>query len=222
VSDITYAVIKVALSASSAYAFFRANGTQLAKQKQSMIAYFVFGQSPTHTGMPPTYTGDSVILLLVKRFEGDIAMSPPHVTLKLFALVLSAATLMACSKTDETFGQKVDGAVTQTKDAAKQATTEATAAVEKSMEKTAAAASENKVKAAEAFDDAAITTSIVASIAKDPDLSALKIDVSTKNGNVSIHGSAPTEQARARAVAIAQSVKGVINVDNQLSIKPKS
>jgi hyperosmotically inducible periplasmic protein len=219
VSDITYAVIKVALSASSAYAFFRANGTQLAKQKQSMIAYFVFGQSPTHTGMPPTYTGDSVILLLVKRFEGDIAMSPPHVTLKLFALVLSAATLMACSKTDETFGQKVDGAVTQTKDAAKQATTEAT---EKSMEKTAAAASENKVKAAEAFDDAAITTSIVASIAKDPDLSALKIDVSTKNGNVSIHGSAPTEQARARAVAIAQSVKGVINVDNQLSIKPKS
>lgn len=149
-------------------------------------------------------------------------MNSPHITLKIFAMVLSAAMLFACGRKDEALGQKVDGAVTQTKDAAKQATTEATAAVEKSMEKTTAAASENKVKAVEAFDDTAITTSIIASIAKDPDLSALKIDVSTKNGNVSMHGSAPTEQARARAVAIAQSVKGVMNVDNQLSIKPKS
>jgi hyperosmotically inducible periplasmic protein len=144
------------------------------------------------------------------------------IPLKIVALLLSAVMLTACGKKDETLGQRVDGAVADTKEAAKKATSEATAAVEKSMEKTTEAAKEDKLKVTETLEDAAITTSITASIAKDPDLSAFKIDVATKNGNVSMHGSAPTEQARVRAMAIAQSVKGVLQVDNQLTIKPKS
>jgi hyperosmotically inducible periplasmic protein len=145
-------------------------------------------------------------------------MNAPHTAMKVCALMLLALSLNACGRKDETMGQRVDEAVADTKKAASQAT----AAVEKSMEKTAESAKERQAKAAETLDDAAITTSITASIAKDPDLSAFKIDVATKNGNVSMHGSAPTEQARARAMAIAQSVKGVIQVDNQLTIKPKS
>ncbi len=149
-------------------------------------------------------------------------MKAPRIPLKIFALLLPAVMLSACGKKDETLGQRVDGAVAETKEAAQKASTEATTAVEKSVEKTNEAAKEEKLKITETLEDAAITTSITASIAKDPDLSAFKIDVATKNGNVSMHGSAPTEQARSRAMAIAQSVKGVVQVDNQLTIKPKS
>jgi hyperosmotically inducible periplasmic protein len=132
-----------------------------------------------------------------------------------------ALTLSACNRSGETIGQKIDGAVTQTKEAAANATSQASTSVEKTLEKTAEVFKEDSAKASNAFDDAAITTSIVAGLAKDPDLSALKIDVDTKAGKVSMHGSAPSTQARTRAASIAQSVKGVLSVDNQLTIKEK-
>jgi hyperosmotically inducible periplasmic protein len=137
-------------------------------------------------------------------------------------LTVSVITLAACGRSDETLGQKVDGAVSQTKEATQQATSQAATSVEKTLEKTSEAIKENSAQASTTFDDAAITTSINAGLAKDPDLSALKIDVDTKAGKVSLHGSAPSTQARDRALTIAQSVKGVISVDNQLTIKEKS
>ncbi len=140
------------------------------------------------------------------------------------ALLLTASliTLAACGRKDETLGQKVDGAVSQTKETAQQATSQAASSVEKTVEKTSEAVKENSTQASSVLDDASITTSINAGLAKDPDLSALKIDVDTKAGKVSLHGSAPSTQARDRAITIAQSVKGVISVDNQLTIKEKS
>jgi hyperosmotically inducible periplasmic protein len=140
------------------------------------------------------------------------------------ALLLTASliTLAACGRSDETLGQKVDGAVSQTKEAAQQASSQAAASVEKTLEKTSEVMKQDSAKATNVLDDAAITTSINAGLAKDPDLSALKIDVDTKAGKVSLHGSAPSTQARDRAVTIAQSVKGVISVDNQLTIKEKT
>ena len=140
------------------------------------------------------------------------------------ALLLTASliTLAACGRSDETLGQKVDGAVSQTKEAAQQASSQAAASVEKTLDKTSEVMKQDSAKATNVLDDAAITTSINAGLAKDPDLSALKIDVDTKAGKVSLHGSAPSTQARDRAVTIAQSVKGVISVDNQLTIKEKS
>ncbi len=133
-----------------------------------------------------------------------------------------AFTLSACNRSDGTVGQKVDGAVKQTQDAAANAASQATTSVEKALEKTAEVIKEDSAKASSVLDDAAITTSIVAGLAKDPDLSVMKIDVQTKAGKVSMHGSAPSTQARARADSIAQSVKGVMAVDNQLTIKEKS
>ena len=140
------------------------------------------------------------------------------------ALLLTASliTLAACGRSDETLGQKVDGAVSQTKEAAQQASSQAAASVEKTLDKTSEVMKQDSAKATNVLDDAAITTSINAGLAKDPDLSALKIDVDTKAGKVSLHGSAPSTQARDRAVTIAQSVKGVISVDNQLTIKEKT
>ena len=67
--------------------------------------------------------------------------------------------------------------------------------------------------------DAVITTSVKAELAKDPNLSALKIDVDTDNGRVVLHGSAPSSDARAHATALAAAVKGVTRVDNQLAVE---
>lgn len=139
-------------------------------------------------------------------------------------LATTAVAFTACGRSNETMGQKVDGAVAQTKETASQAAS----SVEKSLEKASDAVTQNSTSpsntsaTSSTLDDAAITTSINAGLAKDPDLSALKIDVDTKVGKVSLHGSAPTTQARDRAVTIAQSVKGVISVDNQLTIKEKT
>ncbi|MBU1359818.1 MAG: BON domain-containing protein [Gammaproteobacteria bacterium] len=72
---------------------------------------------------------------------------------------------------------------------------------------------------ARVMDDAAITASISTGLAKDSDLSAVKIDVDTKNGDVVLKGPAPNAAAKERAEAIAKTVEGVKSVDNQLVIK---
>jgi hyperosmotically inducible periplasmic protein len=140
------------------------------------------------------------------------------------AMLISALalTLSACNRSDGTVGQKVDGAVQKTQEAAAKAASQASTSVDRALEKTADIIKEDSAKASSVLDDAAITASIVAGLAKDPDLSVMKIDVQTKAGKVSMHGSAPSTQARSRADGIAQSVKGVMAVDNQLTIKEKS
>ena len=64
-----------------------------------------------------------------------------------------------------------------------------------------------------------ITAAVSTGLAKDPDLSAIKIDVDTKGGQVTLSGPAPNAAAKARAEEIAKSVKGVSAVDNRLELK---
>jgi len=70
-----------------------------------------------------------------------------------------------------------------------------------------------------AFNDTAITTAVKAGFLKDPGLSAIKIDVDTKEGVVVLNGIAADAGARERATQIAQGVKGVREVRNHLSVK---
>ncbi len=72
---------------------------------------------------------------------------------------------------------------------------------------------------AKAADDATITAAVSAGLAKDPDLSAIKIDVDTQAGKVTLRGPAPNPVAKERAEEIAKNVKGVSSVDNQLEVK---
>jgi osmotically-inducible protein OsmY len=67
-------------------------------------------------------------------------------------------------------------------------------------------------------DDIAITARIKTELAKDPSLSALRIDVDTREGLVSLTGSAPDNAARERATRVAAAVKGVLSVDNLLVV----
>jgi osmotically-inducible protein OsmY len=56
-------------------------------------------------------------------------------------------------------------------------------------------------------------------LAKDPELSAARIDVDTKQGAVKLQGPAPNAAAKARAGDIAKAVKGVSSVDNRIEVK---
>jgi osmotically-inducible protein OsmY len=141
---------------------------------------------------------------------------------------VAIAGLSACSKTDDsqTAGQKLDSAVASTEQAAADAKAQAKVslakageAVKDATQKVEASGSKTASSMADTMDDVAITASLAAGFAKDADLSAIKIDVDTKNGNVSLYGPAPSAAARDRATAIAKSIKGVNSVDNKLVVK---
>jgi hyperosmotically inducible periplasmic protein len=72
-----------------------------------------------------------------------------------------------------------------------------------------------------AVSDAAITAQVNAQLAKDPNLSAMTIDVDTSGGQVALHGTAPDASSKERATTLAHGVKGVQSVDNQLTVAPK-
>src|SRR5882672_6590799 len=74
---------------------------------------------------------------------------------------------------------------------------------------------------AKSVDDMAITAAVKADIAKDKELSALRVNVDTKDGRVSLYGSAPSAAAKERAQTIAMSQKGVTGVDNKLALEAR-
>lgn len=69
-----------------------------------------------------------------------------------------------------------------------------------------------------AVSDAAITAEVNAKIAQDKELEASKIDVKVNKGAVVLQGTAPTEAAVLRAVALAQGTGGVTSVNSELKI----
>lgn len=164
-------------------------------------------------------------------------MAMPSSRAWLAVLVAGAAlTLAACDKSDNrTAGEKLDSAVAKTEQAADTAAAKTGEAVKDAKAKVDASGTTSEVKegmanAKEAVkdagaavsatvDDAAITASVSAGLAKDPDLSAIKINVDTKGGAVSLKGPAPTAAAKARAEEIAKGVQGVTSVSNELEVK---
>jgi osmotically-inducible protein OsmY len=137
----------------------------------------------------------------------------PHTLPRMGALAAAlalAAGLAACNKTEEpTAGQRLDSAIEKTEQAAQEAKQKMEAG-----DATRSAAAD----AAALMDDAGITAKVSAGLAQDPDLSAIKIDVDTRAGVVTLNGPVKTEQARERATQIAQGVQGVNSVVNNLTI----
>ncbi len=126
-------------------------------------------------------------------------------TLIALAAAVAALSLAACNRADErTAGERVDGAVSKTEKAANTASQEIKDAA-------------GSMKAA--VSDASITASVNAELARDSELSSLRIDVDTSGGKVALKGTAPNAEARERAARLARAVSGVTDVDNQLAIK---
>jgi hyperosmotically inducible periplasmic protein len=136
-----------------------------------------------------------------------------------FTAIAAAMTLAACTRPDDgrTAGQKVDSAVAKVEKKTDEMQADARAAGEKAKESTAGAMDTVASKA----KDAVITSSVNAELAKDSQLSALRIDVDTVEGRVALKGTAPDSASRERATLLAQRVDGVKSVDNQLKVTPK-
>ncbi|KAF1049833.1 BON domain-containing protein [Xylophilus sp.] len=161
--------------------------------------------------------------------------------LAVIAVAAAAFGLAGCDRHDNaTVGQKVDAAITRTEQAAsdakaraqeaaadakartEQAAADAKATYQENAPRVEQSARETNDKIADKVDDIAIKAQVSAGLAKDPDLSALRIDVDAHGGAVTLGGPAPSEQARDRATTIARSIKGVTSVDNRLVVKAGS
>lgn len=133
-------------------------------------------------------------------------------------LVASMASLMlvACGRTDDnrTAGQKLDDTVASVQQKSEEAKAKTEAEANKLGDKVANAADKTEAAA----QDATITASIKTELARDPSLSALKINVDTKDRLVELRGTAPDPASRDRATRIALAVKGVLSVDNKLVV----
>ena len=152
----------------------------------------------------------------------------------LLALVLAAAGgLAACKKTpNETPGQAIDRSLEQAGEAgnkavqaASEAATDAGQAIKDKASAAAPAASGLVTEASQAItaagnavDDAGITARIKTELAKDPELSALAINVDTQDGAVTLNGKAPNAGAKERAETLAKAVSSVKSVDNRLTV----
>ena len=77
-------------------------------------------------------------------------------------------------------------------------------------------------KAGNAIEDGAITAKVKTALLADPDVKGLAIDVDTKNGVVTLKGTADKAANRDRAVAIAKDTGGVKSVEDQLVVKASS
>lgn len=158
--------------------------------------------------------------------------SCPMATFAVAGSLLVLMALGACGKKDDsqTVGQKVDSVIAKTEQAARETKEKASASMAKAEEAIKVDAQKAQDSSKTAIDkaadkisvtaqDIAITTAISAALAKDPDLSAIKIDVDTKGGAVTLNGPAPTTAARDKASVLAKAVKGVMSVDNKLVVK---
>lgn len=139
----------------------------------------------------------------------------------LLALACSAAVLLAlaaCNKADDgkTVGQSIDSGIAKTEQAAKDAGN----AMKEASKDAKATGSQTSTTMGEKMDDVTITATVSTGLAKDPDLSAIKINVDTKDGVVTLSGPAPSAAAKDKATDIAKQVKGVTSVNNQLMVKP--
>lgn len=72
------------------------------------------------------------------------------------------------------------------------------------------------------LNDATLTTRVKTAILNDPTVGKLPIDVDTVNRVVTLSGRVTTEAQRDRAVALARSVPGVVDVKDTLQIGPKT
>ena len=69
------------------------------------------------------------------------------------------------------------------------------------------------------IDDTAITTSVKAAIFNEPALKSAEINVETFKGRVQLSGFVSSESNMQRAVQVAQGVKGVTSVGNDMRLK---
>jgi len=72
--------------------------------------------------------------------------------------------------------------------------------------------------AGEVTDDLAIQTSVKSRLLADSGMSGLRIQTEVYKGAVTLYGRVPDQASRDNAVRIAKEVKGVVQVDDRLTV----
>ncbi|MGH9648155.1 MAG: BON domain-containing protein [Bryobacteraceae bacterium] len=73
-------------------------------------------------------------------------------------------------------------------------------------------------RVASVVSDDAISDNVRQRLASDADVRGAALDVTVKDGIVTIKGRVHTEKGRKKATELTKKVKGVVNVDNQLKL----
>ena len=81
------------------------------------------------------------------------------------------------------------------------------------------ASTQNHESTGQYIDDTALTTSVKAAIFNEPMLKSAEINVETFKGRVQLSGFVAGEANIRRAVQVAQGVKGVTSVGNDMRLK---
>lgn len=74
----------------------------------------------------------------------------------------------------------------------------------------------------ETIDDATITTRVKTAFVNDPVVGALRIDVDTFKGLVTLSGRVKSKEEEAKAIALARKIKGVTDVKSTLQIEQEA
>jgi hyperosmotically inducible protein len=129
-------------------------------------------------------------------------------TVLLAAISLGLIGIAGCDQPApaETAGKKIDQAMEK---------------MAQKVDQTAERAREQAARAGQAIDDTAITAAVKAGILAEPGLKVLKIDVHTRDGTVTLTGSADSQENLEKATTVASSVEGVKLVDNRIAISTR-
>ncbi|HEY0876506.1 MAG TPA: BON domain-containing protein [Vicinamibacterales bacterium] len=72
----------------------------------------------------------------------------------------------------------------------------------------------------ETIDDATITTRVKTAFINDPVVGAARIDVDTFKGVVTLSGRVKSKEEETKAIQLAKSIRGVVDVKSTLQIQP--
>ena len=92
-------------------------------------------------------------------------------------------------------------------------------AIETTAERAGRRASEAAAQAGELLSDASLTAKIKSKMALDDHISAGSIGVKTKDGHVTLSGVVASDDEHRRAVDLARDTKGVVSVDDRLTVQ---
>jgi hyperosmotically inducible periplasmic protein len=143
--------------------------------------------------------------------------SYPRIAVAACSTLAALALVSGCDRAGDgrTVGQRVDDGLTKVEEKSAQISEQARQAGQAASAATGRTADAVATQAR----DMGITAEMKARLAKDSQLSALRIDVDTNAGRVVLRGSAPTLAAREHATDLARGIEGVMGVENQLQVR---
>jgi len=139
--------------------------------------------------------------------------SYPRLAIAACSTIAALALVAGCNRRgdERTAGQRVDDGISRVEEKSAQINEQAREAGQTAGAATEAVAGKTR--------DLGITAEMKARLAKDSQLSALRIEVDTNDGRMVLRGAAPTLAAREHATELARGIDGVMGIENELQVQ---